>query len=90
MDFFLRYAPKLVILVNAEAIVFLCLCKDLQGILLRFSLELSKYDAEIHHVPWVNNEISDVLSRHHFGIDKILEDAKTLRPMTEEQTVQFL
>ena len=90
MDFFLRYAPKLVILVDAQAIVFLRLCKDSQGILLRFSLELSKYDAEIHHVPGVNNEISDVLSRHHVGIDKILEEAKTLRPMTEEQTVQFL
>ena len=90
MDFFLRYATKLVILVDAQAIVFLRLCKDSQGILLRFSLELSKYDAEVHHVPGVNNEISDVLSRHHVGIDKILEEAKTLRPMTEEQTVQFL
>ena len=90
MDFFLRYAPKLVILVDAQAIVFLRLCKDSQGILLRFSLELSKYDAEVHHVPGVNNEISDVLSRHHVGIDKILEEAKTLKPMTEEQTVRFL
>ena len=90
MDFFLRYAPKLVILVDAQAIVFLRLCKDSQGILLRFSLELSKYDAEVHHVPGVNNEVSDVLSRHHVGIDKILEEAKSFRPMTEEQTVQFL
>ena len=90
MDFFLRYAPKLVILVDAQAIVFLRLCKDSQGILLRFSLELSKYDAEVHHVPGVNNEVSDVLSRHHVGIDKILEEAKSSKPMTEEQTVLFL
>jgi hypothetical protein len=90
MDFFLRFAPKVVILVDAQAIVFLRLCKDSQGILLRFSLELSKYDAEVHHVPGVNNEISDVLSRHHDGIDKILEEAKGSRPMTEEQTVQLL
>ena len=90
MDFFLRYAPKVVILVDAQAIIFLRLCKDSQGILLRFSLELSKYDAEVHHVPGINNEISDVLSRHHTGINKILEEAKCQRPMTEEQTVKFL
>ncbi len=62
MDLFLRFEPKMVILVDAQAIIFLRLCKDSQGILLRFSLELSKYYAEVHHVLGVNNEISDVLS----------------------------
>ncbi len=55
MDFFLRFASKLIILIDAKSIVFLRLCKESQGILLRFSLELSKYDAEIHHVPGVEN-----------------------------------
>ena len=90
MDFFLRYAPKLVILVDAQAILFLRMCKDSQGILLRFSLELSKYDAEVHHVPGVNNEVVDVLSRQHDGIEDIMREAKVSRPLTEEQTLQIL
>ena len=36
LDFFLRYATKLTILVDAKAIIFLRMCKDSSGILLRF------------------------------------------------------
>ncbi len=42
----------------------------------RFSLELSKYEAEIHHVPGVENEVSDVLSRNHKNIDDIVKESK--------------
>jgi len=90
MDFFLRYADNLKILVDASSICHLRLAKDGQGILQRFSHELSKYNAEIHHVPGVNNEVSDVLSRHHTGIDKMLEDPSKVIPMTEKQSLAIL
>jgi hypothetical protein len=41
------------------------MCRESTGILLRFSIELSLYDCEIHHVKGENNEISHILSRHH-------------------------
>jgi hypothetical protein len=46
MDYFVRYAQKVIILVDAQAIVFLQLCWESTGLLLWFSLELSKYIAE--------------------------------------------
>jgi hypothetical protein len=90
MDFFLRFANKIIILVDAAAILYLRMCKDAAGILLRFSLELSKYDAEVHHVKGENNEVSDVLSRQHADIDRLKEDAKQMVPMSERQTLQIL
>jgi hypothetical protein len=90
MDFFLRFADNIKILVDAQAILFLRLCKDSAGILLRFSLELSKYEAEIHHVPGVENEVCDVLSRHHTDIDKIVDECKKQPPMTEKQALDLL
>ena len=90
MDFFLQSAVKVVILVDAQAILHLRLCRESSGILLRFSLELSRYDAEIVHVPGEDNEISDVLSRHHIGIDKVLELEKKTRPMTEKQSLELI
>jgi hypothetical protein len=42
----------------------------------RFSLELSKYEAEIHHVPGAQNEISDLMSRAHSDIDTIISENK--------------
>ena len=89
LDFFLRYAPKLTILVDAKAIIFLRLCKDSSGILLRFSLELSSYNAEIHHVAGKDNVISDILSRHSEGIDDILAEKK-VRYLSEQQTNEIL
>ncbi len=85
MDFFLRFANKLVILIDTKSILFLRLCKESQGILLRFSLELSKYEAEIHHAPGVENEVSDVLSRNHKDIDNIEKNI-----LREKQTEQIL
>jgi len=90
MDFFLRFANKLVILIDAKSILFLRLCKESQGILLRFSLELSKYEAEIHHVPGVENEVSDVLSRNHKNIDDIVKESKEKNILSEKQTEQIL
>jgi hypothetical protein len=90
MDFFLRFASKLIILIDAKLIVFLRLCKESQGILLRFSLELSKYDAEIHNVSGVQNEVSDVLSRHHKDIDGIIKDTKDKNVLSEKQAKQIL
>ena len=90
MDFFLRWANDIIILVDAKAICYLRLCKDSAGILLRFSLELSKYQCTIVHLPGENNEILDVLSRHHTKIDDILSDVKQSPPMTEKQTITLL
>ena len=90
MDFFLRFATKIVILVDAKAICFLRLCKDSAGILLRFSLELSKYEAEIQHVPGVDNVVADVLSRQHKDIKTLIKDEKRNPPMTEKQAAALL
>jgi hypothetical protein len=70
--------------------VFLRLCKESQGILLRFSLELSKYDAEIHHVPGIESEVFDVLSRHHKDIDGIIKETKDRNILSEKQSEQIL
>jgi hypothetical protein len=51
MDFFLKYAPKVILLVDSKALTYIRLAKESSGILLRFSLELSKYDADIIHIP---------------------------------------
>jgi len=90
MDFYLRYAVNIIIMVDAKAILFLRLCKDSAGILLRFSQELSKYEAEVHHVAGVKNVISDILSRHHEQITEIMEDKKNVRYLTEEQAEHLL
>ena len=90
MDFFLRFADKIYILVDAKAILYLRLCKEAAGILLRFSLELSKYEAEVIHVKGENNEVADVLSRHHPEIDKLKEEVKQAQPMTEKQAIELL
>ena len=90
MDFFLRFANKIIILVDAKAILYLRMCKDASGILLRFSLELSKYNAEVIHVKGENNEVADVLSRQHRDIDKIKEETKTAQTMSEQQTLEIL
>jgi hypothetical protein len=84
MDFFLRFANYITILVDAKAICFLRLSKDSVGILLRFSLELSKYNCTMVHVPGENNKVSDVLSRPE-GIDKLVKESKTTIPITENK-----
>ena len=90
MDFFLRYAEKVIILVDAQAIVFLRLCRESTGLLLRFSIELSMYECEIHHVPGENNEVADVLSRQHTDIDKIFQNEKFTKCLSEKQSIDLL
>ena len=90
MDFFLRFAAKIVLLVDAKSILFLRMCKESTGILLRFSLELSKYEAEIYHIPGEQNQISDLLSRQHESLADIIKEHKNRHIMTEEQTEQIL
>ena len=90
MDFYLRFANKVVILVDARAIIYLRMCKDSAGILLRFSLEISKYEAEIHHVQGINNEISDILSRHNSSIDTILSENNQKNIISEKDTEKIL
>ena len=90
MDFFLRFAPKVVFLIDAKAIIFLRLCKESAGILLRFSIELSKYDAEIFHVPGEQNQISDLMSRAHKDISTIIAENKQKNVLTEKQSLQIL
>jgi hypothetical protein len=84
MDFFLRFANKVIILVDAKSILFLRMCKDSAGILLRFSLELSKYEAEIFHVPGKENEISDILSRNHIHLKDLIAEEKNRHVLSEE------
>jgi hypothetical protein len=76
MDFFLGFAIKIIILVDAQAILFLRMCRESTGILLIFSLELSLYTCKIHHVKGEDNKISDILSRHHQDIQQLKEDMK--------------
>jgi hypothetical protein len=85
MDYFLRFAQKLIILVDAKSIVYLRLAKEDKGILLRFSIELSQYKAEIHHIPGVENVVSDVLSRHHTLSDIDNEDT-----LSEEDSIALV
>jgi len=90
MDFYLRFANKLIFLVDAKSILFLRLCKESAGILLRFSLELSKYDAEIYHVPGSENTISDILSREHSSLSELIKAHKSRYILTEAQTEHIL
>ncbi len=54
------------------------------------SLELSKYTAEIYHIPGKENEISDILSRNHVNLKDIIDREKGRHYLTEEQTEQIL
>ena len=90
MDFYLRFANKVIILIDAKAIIYLRMCKDSAGILLRFSLEISKYDAEIHHVQGITNEVSDALSRNNINIKEIIEDKKEANILSEKETEHIL
>jgi len=87
MEFFIRYAPKLVILVDAKALTYIRLAKESTGILLRFSLELSKYEADIVHVPGIQNEISDLLSRQHKDINDIEAEIADNRSLSEKDSI---
>ena len=90
MDFFLRFAKKMVILTDAKSILNLRMCKDNAGILLRFSLELSKYDAEVHHVSGKDNVISDILSRDGSGFDELMKNKHAINYLSEKESEHIL
>ena len=90
LDFFLRFALRLVLLIDAKAILFLRMCKNSANILLRFSLELAKYEAEIHHVPGIDNIVSDVLSRQTYGAEEAILLSKSQNYLSEEECIKIL
>ena len=90
LDFFLRFAVRLIILIDAKAILFLRMCKESAGILIRFSIELSKYEAEVYHVPGKDNIIADILSRNLEGADEVIRQARNKSVLSEKDTVEIL
>jgi len=90
MDFFLRFSDDLTLLVDAKSIIYLRLAKESSGILLRFSLELSKYNCELFHVSGDDNIVSDVLSRHNSEIDTIMCEDETNKPLSEKDSIKFV
>jgi len=90
MDFFLKYAPKVILLVDSKALTYIRLAKESSGILLRFSLELSKYDADIIHIPGKDNVISDLLSREHKDIKDIEESIANRPTISEKDTIKII
>ncbi len=90
MDFFLKYAPKVILLVDSKALTYIRLAKESSGILLRFSLELSKYDADIIHVPGKENVVSDLLSREHKDINSIQSDIANKKTISEKDTIKII
>ena len=90
LDFFLRFASRLILLIDARAILFLRICKESAGILMRFSQELARYEAEIYHVPGKDNVVCDALSRNHPDINKAIADHKNRSIMSEKDTIEFL
>jgi len=89
-DFFLRYAKQVVLRVDAKSLTYLRMAKEGSGILLRFSLELSKYEASIEHVPGEKNVVADVLSRQHKDIAALEEAEIERNPLTEKETLAIL
>ena len=76
MDFFLRYVNEVILLIDTQVICFLIVCRESSAILLRFSLELANYNSKIIPVPGKDNEIADVLSRHHTKVDQLMQEPK--------------
>lgn len=90
MDFFLQFAPKLILLVDAKALTYIRLAKEGAPILLRFSLELSKYEADLIHIPGEQNEISDLLSRQHKDIPQIELEKADNPTISEKDTIKII
>jgi len=90
MDFFILGAPKLILLVDAKALIYIRLAKEGAPILLRFSLELSKYEADLIHVPGEENVVSDILSRHHSDIPLIELEKFDNPKLSEKDTISIV
>ena len=89
-DYFLKFAPKLILLVDSKALTYIRLAKEGAPILLRFSLELSKYEADLIHVPGEQNEISDLLSRQHKHIPAIEMEKLDKPTISEKDTIKII
>ena len=89
-DYFLKFAPKLILLVDSKALTYIRLAKEGAPILLRFSLELSKYEADLIHVPGEQNEISDLLSRQHKDIPAIEMEKLDKPTISEKDTIKII
>ena len=89
-DYFLKFAPKLILLVDSKALTYIRLAKEGAPILLRFSLELSKYEADLIHVPGEQNEISDLLSRQHKDIPAIEMEKLDKPTINEKDTIKII
>ena len=90
MDFFLRFAQNIIAVIDAKSIIYLRLCKDSEGILLRFSLALAFYDLQVVHKPSKENFFSDTLSRVHADIHDIKHHERSVEPLTEAQAERLL
>ena len=90
MNFFLAYAERLILLIDAKAIIYLRLCKDSKDILQRFSQELATYDAEIFHIPGKDNIVSDVLSRNTYNLEQVIAESKATTYLSENESMQIL
>jgi len=90
MDFFLKFAPKLILLVDSKALTYIRLAKEGAPILLRFSLELSKYEADLIHIPGEQNEVSDMLSRQHKDIPAIEMEKLDKPTISEKDTIKII
>ena len=90
LDFFLAYAERLVLIVDAKAIIYLRLSKDSRDILQRFSQELATYEAEVFHIPGKDNIVSDVLSRNQYNLEQVIAESKATTYLSEEETMQIL
>ena len=87
LDYFLRFATKLIMLIDARAIIYLRCCKESAGILMRFSQELARYEAEIFHVPGKENVVCDALSRNHPNTESVMADYKHRSVLSEKDTM---
>ena len=89
-DYFIRYAKKIVINVDAKSILYLRLAKECSGILMKFSIELSKYNSDIYHIPGEQNIVSDVLSRQHRDIDNLKEYEEQTATIEEKRIIDLI
>ena len=89
-DYFIRYAKKIVINVDAKSILYLRLAKECSGILMKFSIELSKYNSDIYHIPGEQNIVSDVLSRQHKDIDNMKEYDEQTATIEEKRIINLI
>ena len=58
--------------------------------MLRFSCELSRYNAEIYHIPGEENVVSDVLSRQHSKIETLKGEDISNATLSEKDSIKLV